>query len=245
MKSIPLILAAWMSLLCGWSASAQIDLDHPVLVGSADHVFRSVQDSNSMYFFPIALVRQGEVDIADSDRRTSRAIFQFGGDPTELSIIQSELKAQKISSETLRYFRPNQVTFQPGVDLPNPGSVAITSLNDFNFDGSSSIAIQVPSRKGLFRRTSTGVRLLNQLFTNGSNNNVVIVRYEFSAIFGGKPGIGQTSIAIFTDTHKSTPPERFEFKSQFLGSENNVLLNASNHCWDQTLPGKFCFQPAP
>jgi len=240
MKSIPLLLALFVLSLCGRNASAQIDLDHPVLVDSSDHVFRSAQDPNAVYFFPIALVRQGAVDIADSDRRTSRAIFQFSADRAQLPLVQAELKAQKIPAEALRYFRPNQVTFQPGVDFPDPNQVTIAPLNDFNFDGSSSIAIQVSSRKSLFRRTSSGVRLLNWLFADGSNNNVVIVRYEFSAIFGGKPGIGQTSVAIFTDTHQPKQIERYS-----LSDVGNVLINENASCWNQVLPGKFCFKSMP
>lgn len=247
MKLTPSILMTFMSLLCGANTFAQIDLDHPVLVGNSDHVFRSAQDPQSAYFFPIALIRKGSVDIADSDRTTSRAVFQFASDPEELPRLQAELKILNIPSEALRYFRPNQVILQPGVDLPNPDQTTITPLNDFNFDGSSSIAIQIPSRKGLFRRSSSGVRLLQQLFADGSNNNVVIVRYEFSAVFGGKLGIGQTSVAIFTDTLKPEPTLRnTPIESlTLLNAVSNVLVDTESRCWNQTLPGKFCFRPTP
>ena len=227
-------------------ANAQVNLDKPISAGTADKVFLSSVDPSTAYYFPIGLVRTGEVEIKDRDAYSSTARFKIKYAGSDLQRVQNQIAAGPNSSLTVRFFRPLNYTIEAGIDLTPTMNPNIEVLNDLTFDGTTEIALVVDSYLPRRQRITSGLRFLSDIFHEGSADNIARIKYEYLAISEGQPGKMRTAVGLYVGERKLQTNFSYlnlsRSSEETLFAEPLIIDDSVTPCWNEVEPGVFCFR---
>lgn len=241
-----------LTLMASHLGYAQVNLDQPISVGVSDHVFRSAVDQTIAYYIPIALNRQGPVQITQPDGIHLQARFMAGVATENISFVKSQLTRLGLSGLNVRFFRPVDYTIDPkdATDIGPEFDPILSPLGDLDLAGPMPYSLRV-NRFGHRFRTSGGTNLFNRLFGKSGEDNVGIIRYQFSAIQAGKPQLVRSAVGLFVAEPKEikTGLDRLmnifsDFSIDHMEpSQGQQFLNdQDSKCWETVQPGQFCLR---
>jgi hypothetical protein len=231
-----------LQLLLSMCAFGQVNLDQPVSVGAGDFVFRSSADGQAAYLMPRALMVLNEPRIAEVDGEY-RAFFQVGMDAEQFASVSQRVQAVVGAANKPLQLRMlhgwnAQLDAKGSQDTPQRFRARLIPLGDAGNFGASTDYVFAVRKIGpkLGKETQA---LLAELFASNQAKHLGFVRYEFNAVRGGAPYLGQSLISIFA--HQS-PVLKFPKTMVMTDVQPRILMDAQAKCWDSIQPGEICLR---
>src|SRR6266481_1418415 len=182
------------------SSVAQINLDKPIPVGVGDHVYQSVTDPSVAYAFPLYVEIAGGSKIKE-DRRYVSSEFTASVSETSLKALQQTIKTNLKRDLAVRVLLGlNAAIADQAADIPSEYQPTLLVLGDpGNLGQPVKYELRLKKKRG-------AKQILTKAMQSSQARHVGTIKYQFNAVQGDKPYLGQTAVGVFVGNFSNEYP---------------------------------------